>query len=167
MNNSMIKLGRTSTVTLPRGLAGLLFISLTAAAYAEPTRSQISSAKVNFAVQEVQQLCQEAVNNETVPGIAVAVVFQDRVVCARGFGVRDVETRQPVDANTVFQLASVSKPISSTIVAALIVGGKISWDSKITDLDPSFAMYDPWVTREITLRDFFAHRSGLPDHSGD
>ena len=167
MNNAMMKSHRTNTVKLARGLTGLLFVSLTAAVYSGPTRPQVSSAKVNFAVQEVQQLCQEAVDNETVPGVAVAVVFQDRVVYTGGFGVRDVETRQPVDADTVFQLASVSKPISSTIVAALIGAGKISWDSKITDLDPSFAMYDPWVTREITIRDFFAHRSGLPDHSGD
>ena len=105
MNNPMIETPQTSTVRLRWGLAGLLLISLTAAAYAEPTRSQISSAKVNFAVQDVQQLCQEAVDDETVPGIAVAVVFHDRVVYARGFGVRDVETRQPVDADTVFQLA--------------------------------------------------------------
>src|SRR5208282_3515012 len=132
----MIETPQTSTVRLRWGLAGLLLISLTAAAYAEPTRSQISSAKVNFAVQDVQQLCQEAVDDETVPGIAVAVVFHDRVVYARGFGVRDVETRQPVDADTVFQLASVSKPISSTIVAALLGGGKISWDSKIPSSMP-------------------------------
>ena len=53
------------------------------------------------------------------------------------------------------------------MVAELIGEGKISWDSKISDLDPDFQMYDPWVTREITIRDFYAHRSGLPEHSGD
>ena len=67
----------------------------------------------------------------------------------------------------MFQLASVSKPVGATVVAALISEGKINWDSKIIDLDPSFQMYDEWVTREITIRDLYAHRSGLPDHAGD
>ena len=84
-----------------------------------------------------------------------------------GFGVRDVNTQEPVNADTVFQLASLSKPVGSTVVAELVGEGKISWDSRISDLDTEFAMYDPWVTREITIRDFYAHRSGLPDHAGD
>jgi CubicO group peptidase (beta-lactamase class C family) len=95
------------------------------------------------------------------------VVFRDQVVYAAGFGARDVNTQEPVNADTVFQLASLSKPVGSTVVAELVGEGKISWDSKISDLDPDFAMYDPWVTREITIRDFYAHRSGLPDHAGD
>ena len=81
--------------------------------------------------------------------------------------MRDVNTPEPVNADTVFQLASLSKPIGSTFVAELVGEGKISWDSKISELDPDFAMYDPWVTREITIRDFYSHRSGLPDHAGD
>jgi CubicO group peptidase (beta-lactamase class C family) len=72
-----------------------------------------------------------------------------------------------VDADTVFQLASLSKPIGSTVVAELVGEGKITWDSKLSVLDPTFAMFDPWVTREITIRDMYAHRSGLPEHAGD
>jgi CubicO group peptidase (beta-lactamase class C family) len=89
------------------------------------------------------------------------------VLCAAGFGVRDVKTREPVNADTVFQLASLSKPVGSTLVAELVGEGKISWDSKISNLDPDFVMYDPWVTSEITVRDFYSHRSRLPDHAGD
>jgi CubicO group peptidase (beta-lactamase class C family) len=95
------------------------------------------------------------------------VVFQEKTVYAKGFGVRDVNTRQPIDADTVFQLASVSKSIGSTVVAELVGEGKITWDSKLSALDPAFAMFDPWVTREITIRDMYAHRSGLPEHAGD
>ena len=101
------------------------------------------------------------------PGIAIAVVFQDKAVYAKGFGIRDVNTKQPIDADTVFQLASVSKSIGSTVVAELVGEGKITWDSKLSALDPAFAMFDPWVTREITIRDMYAHRSGLPEHAGD
>ena len=86
---------------------------------------------------------------------------------AAGLGVRDVNTQEAVDADTVFQLASLSKPIGSTVVAELVGEGELSWDSKISDLDPDFEMYDPWVTREITIRDFYSHRSGLPEHAGD
>ena len=81
--------------------------------------------------------------------------------------MREVGKSEPVNPDTVFQLASVSKPIGATVVAALVADEKISWDSKISDLDPTFAMYDPWVTREITIRDMYAHRSGLPEHAGD
>src|SRR6202035_4942212 len=91
----------------------------------------------------------------------------DQVAYAAGFGVRDVDTQEAVNADTVFQLASLSKPVGSTLVAELVGEGKITWDSKISDLDPAFQMYDPWVTREITLADFYAHRSGLPAHAGD
>jgi CubicO group peptidase (beta-lactamase class C family) len=148
-------------------LAGLVLWFLDVSAYANNGSGQITREQVKHAVAEVQKLCQTEIDNNTVPGIAIAVVFQDQVVCAAGFGVRDVDTREPVNADTVFQLASLSKPIGSTVVSALIGGGKISWDSRISDLDPDFAMYDPWVTREITIRDFYSHRSGLPPHAGD
>src|SRR5207302_7968336 len=92
---------------------------------------------------------------------------QDKTVYAKGFGVRDTNTKVPVDADTVFQLASLSKSIGSTVVAQLVGEGKITWDSKLSVLDPTFEMFDSWVTREITIRDMYAHRSGLPAHAGD
>jgi CubicO group peptidase (beta-lactamase class C family) len=134
---------------------------------AQEVRKQITADQVNQAVSEIQKLAANQIEQDLVPGLAIAVVFQDQVVYAAGFGVRNVKTKEPVDADTVFQLASLSKPIGSTLVAELVGEGKISWDSKISDLDPDFAMYDPWVTREITIRDFYSHRSGLPDHTGD
>ena len=130
-------------------------------------RAPVTAEQVKSAVQALDKLAQEQIDANAVPGLSIAVVFEDEVVYAKGFGVRDTSTAGPVDADTVFQLASLSKPISSTIVAALVGDGKITWDSKISDLDPAFEMYDPWVTREITIRDFFCHRSGLPDHAGD
>jgi CubicO group peptidase (beta-lactamase class C family)/pimeloyl-ACP methyl ester carboxylesterase len=134
---------------------------------AAPEQPHVTSEQVKHAVQEIEKLAQKQINQNAVPGLAIAVVFQDEVVYAKGFGVRDVSTKAPVDADTVFQLASVSKPIGSTVVAELIGEGKINWDSKLNALDPAFEMFDPWVTREITVRDMYAHRSGLPDHAGD
>jgi CubicO group peptidase (beta-lactamase class C family) len=130
-------------------------------------KSHVTSEQVTHAVQELEKLAQKQIQENVVPGIAIAVVFQEKTVYAKGFGVRDVNTRQPIDADTVFQLASVSKSIGSTVVAELVGEGKITWDSKLSALDPAFAMFDPWVTREITIRDMYAHRSGLPEHAGD
>jgi CubicO group peptidase (beta-lactamase class C family) len=143
----------------------LLFIHLPV--HAQGGETQITPERMNQAVREVQKLCEIEIEQGAVPGLAIAVVFQDQVVYAGGFGVRNVNTHEPVNADTVFQLASLSKPIGSTVVAELVGEGKISWDSKISDLDPDFVMYDPWVTREVTIRDFYSHRSGLPDHAGD
>lgn len=127
----------------------------------------VTQEQVDKAIAAVEKAAQNEIDTNGVPGIAIAVVFQDKLVYAEGFGVREVGKPEKVDADTVFQLASVSKPIGSTVVAELVAKGKITWDTKISDLDPGFELYDPWVTREITIRDFYAHRSGLPAHIGD
>src|SRR6266550_1139430 len=147
-------------------LASLLIL-LAPFCVAAPEKPRVTSEQVTHAVQEVEKLAQKQIDQNAVPGIAIAVVFQDKVVYAKGFGVRDVNTKAPVDADTVFQLASVSKSVGSTVVAELVGDGQITWDSKLSTLDPAFAMFDPWVTREITIRDMYAHRSGLPEHAGD
>jgi CubicO group peptidase (beta-lactamase class C family)/pimeloyl-ACP methyl ester carboxylesterase len=152
--------------SIVRVLASLLILAAPFCA-AAPQQPHVTSEQVTRAVQELEKLAQQKIQENAVPGLAIAVVFQDKVVYAKGFGVRDVNTNAPVDADTVFQLASVSKPIGSTVVAELVGEGKISWDSKLNALDPTFEMFDPWVTREITVRDMYAHRSGLPDHTGD
>jgi CubicO group peptidase (beta-lactamase class C family) len=153
-----------------RGVAfiGVLSLMLLApySAYAQE-KSHVTSAQVDNAIREVEKLAQKEIQENALPGLVIAVVFQEKVVYAKGFGVRDVNTKAPVDADTVFQLASVSKSVGSTVVAELVGEGKITWDSKLSILDPTFAMFDPWVTREITIRDMYAHRSGLPEHAGD
>src|SRR5437763_2470771 len=145
-------------------------ILLTLLAFSSVTaqeKSHVTSEQVTHAIQQLEKLAQGQIQENALPGLAIAVVFQDKVVYAKGFGVRDATTKLPVDADTVFQLASLSKPIGSTVVADLVGEGKITWESKLSVLDPTFAMFDPWVTREITIRDMYAHRSGLPAHAGD
>jgi len=142
-------------------------ISVAGFARAAPPQATITAQAVAEAVAKVQALARQAVADKTVPGIAIAVVFQDKLVWAGGFGVRDTVGGRPVDADTVFQLASVSKPLASTVVAELVGEKKIAWDSRISDLDPAFQLPDPWVTREVRIADLFAHRSGLPAHAGD
>lgn len=102
-----------------------------------------------------------------VPGVAVAVVANDETVFAGGFGVRNIDTGEPVDADTVFQIASVSKPLGSTAIASLVSDDTVAWDTTMAAIDPTFAIGDPWVTANVTIADLYSHRSGLPDHAGD
>ncbi len=102
-----------------------------------------------------------------VPGLAAAVVHDGQVLYAKGFGVRDVNTLAPVDAATVFRLASVSKPLSSTVVAGAVGRGAMKWTDPVVAQLPSFALADPYVTAHVTYADLFSHTSGLPDHAGD
>src|SRR5207245_10346078 len=95
----------------PIVLTLLAFSSVTA-----QEKSHVTSEQVNKAIQELEKLAQKQTQENALPGLAIAVVFQDKAVYAKGFGVRDVNTMAPVDADTVFQLTSVSKSVGSTVV---------------------------------------------------
>lgn len=102
-----------------------------------------------------------------IPGLAMAVVHGDETVYARGFGVRAAGSSEPVDADTVFQLASMSKPLGATVVAHEVGSRGVAWDSRMLELMPGFALKDAAVSAQLTVGDLYAHRSGLPDHAGD
>lgn len=102
-----------------------------------------------------------AMRDWNVPGVAVAVVADDSVVYARGFGVREVGAPDPVDAHTLFGVMSTTKAFTSTAVAMLVDEGRVSWNDPVTRHLPEFELPDPWVTREFTVRDLLSHRSGL------
>lgn len=131
------------------------------------SKSTIAPDRVKKAILELEKLTHQTLKGTGVPGIAIAVVHCDQVVYKQGFGVREAGKPDRIDADTVFQVASVSKPIASTVLAALVGEGRIDWDDRVIDHDPGFRMYDPFVTRELRLRDLLCHRSGLPDHCGD
>ena len=102
-----------------------------------------------------------------VPGAAVAIVKDGRVVIARGYGVKKLGASAPVTARTRFGIASNTKLFTATALGLLVEDGLIEWDAPVVRYLPSFAMYDPWVTREITVRDLLVHRSGLGLGAGD
>jgi CubicO group peptidase (beta-lactamase class C family) len=128
---------------------------------------ELTLEKVKAALPELEKLAEKALKDTGIPGMAIAVVYKDQPVFLKGLGVREAGKPEPIDADTIFQLASMSKPISSTVLAALAGEKAITWDDRIIDLDPGFWMYDPWVTQNVTLRDMFSHRSGLPGYAGD
>jgi CubicO group peptidase (beta-lactamase class C family) len=102
-----------------------------------------------------------------VPGLAVTIVESGRVTLARGYGIRQLGASAPVDADTIFQLGSVGKAFTTAALAVLVDRGKIAWDDPVIKHVPWFQMYDPWVTREMTVTDLLVHRSGLGLGAGD
>src|SRR5215203_5834215 len=155
-------LATAAVATLPRSRA--------AAHQATPTaggEATITTAQVQSALDRLDSLIEDGMAQTGVPGTAVAVVFNDEVVYERGFGVRELGKPDPITPETVFQIASLSKPISSTVVAAVVGDGLTAWDATLASLEPEFALADPWVSDQVALRDLFSHRSGLPAYGGD
>ncbi|NBM20181.1 serine hydrolase [Streptomyces sp. GC420] len=128
---------------------------------------RLTGADVDRAVDRLDAAVRDAMNRTGVPGVAVGVVHDDRVVYLKGFGEREAGKRGEVGPDTVFQLASLSKPLASTVVAEAVGEKTVRWDDPVVKHDPGFTLKDPWVTRHVTLADLFSHRSGLPDHAGD
>jgi len=102
-----------------------------------------------------------------VPGLALAVVKDGQVVVAKGFGVKKLGESGPVDARTLFGIASNTKLFTATALGLLVDDGKIAWDAPVVRYLPAFQMWDPYVTRELTIRDLLVHRSGLGLGAGD
>lgn len=137
---------------------------------APPLRAQsapVSEASVTGGLTLLDDMAARAVAQGAVPGLSIAVVHDDRVVYLKGFGLREMGRPETVDADTVFQLASLSKPVSSTTVAALVGKQLLDWDSRIADLAPEYQLRDAYPSQQVTVRDLFNHRSGLPGNAGN
>jgi CubicO group peptidase (beta-lactamase class C family) len=103
----------------------------------------------------------KAIRDWEVPGVAIAVVKDDQVVFAKGYGLKKLGDPAPVDERTLFAIGSSSKAFTAAAVAMLVDEGKLKWDDPATKYLPGFELYDPYVTRELTVRDLLSHRSGL------
>lgn len=158
MNDTTNKRARMA----PLGAAGNL-----PAAHLKPKAQAATREKVLAALPKLEALAQQAVDTGKVPGLALAIVFEDEVVYLNGFGVREAGKPDKVDADTVFQLASFSKPIASTVVAAIVSKGAVTWDTCISDVDPGVRLRQAYPSDQVTIRDLFAHRSGLPGNAGN
>src|SRR6201996_4152121 len=116
---------------------------------------------------EIDRLAERARQEFSVPGLAVAIVKDGRVVLAKGYGVRELGKPAAVDAETLFAIGSNTKEFTAASVAILVDAGKLHWDDRVIDYLPDFRMWDPYVTREFTIRDLLTHRSGLGMGAGD
>jgi CubicO group peptidase (beta-lactamase class C family) len=103
----------------------------------------------------------KAMRDWEIPGLAIAIVKDDKIVLAKGYGVRKLGDLAPVDERTLFAIGSSSKAFTTAALAMLVDEGKLAWDDPATKHLPGFQLYDPYVTRELTVRDLVCHRSGL------
>lgn len=116
---------------------------------------------------DIDAIVRRAMEAFDVPGMAISIVYGGETYYAKGHGIVEVGKSAKVDANTLFQIASVSKAFTAGALAILVDDGKLDWDDPVIDYLPEFRMHDPWVTREFTIRDLLTHRSGLPLGAGD
>jgi len=133
-----------------------LFISLQLTAQIKPEQ-----------ISRLDSIYTKALTDWNVPGMGIAIVSHDSILLAKGYGITDMTTRQAVDANTLFALASNTKAFTSTSLAMLVDRGALKWDDKVIKHLPWFAMYNSYVTAEMTVEDLLSHRSGLKTFSGD
>lgn len=134
---------------------------------AAPESSSLTKADVEASLPELDTIVETGMAESGVPGVAVAVVFDDEVLLTKGYGVREVGGDEPIDPETIFQIASLSKPISSTIVAGAVGQGIFGWNDPVSGYNPEFELSDPYVTDNVTFADLFSHRSGIPGGGGD
>src|SRR5207249_9354600 len=106
------------------------------------------------------QYVARAMKDWKVPGLAIAVVKGDSMVFAQGYGVRRLGEPAAVDAQTLFAIGSASKAFTGAAMGTLVDERKVKWDDPVTQYLPYFQLYDPWVTRQMTVRDLLTHRSG-------
>lgn len=123
--------------------------------------SAAQSRSVTDPIRDLDAYTAKAVADWNVPGLAIAVVKDGRIVFAKGYGVREVGRAAPVDTQTLFAIGSTTKAMTSASIGMLVDEGKLHWDDRVTKILPSFQLADPYVTREITIRDLLTHRAGL------
>ncbi|MBJ6978632.1 beta-lactamase family protein [Luteimonas sp. MC1782] len=120
-----------------------------------------------FDVARFEAMAQAVVANQRVPGLAMAIVHKGEVLSARGYGITDVSNAEPVDAHTVFRLASLSKPFAGTVTGLLVAEGSLRWDSHIADFMPALQLARPDAAARLTVADVLSHRVGLGRNTYD
>ena len=120
-----------------------------------------------FNVAQMESLAQSLVAGQKVPGLAMAIVHKGRVISARGYGITDLSAAEPVDAHTVFRLASLSKAFAGTLTGMLVNDGSLRWDNKVTQYVPSFRLSDPVATQSVTVANVVSQSVGLPRNTLD
>jgi len=128
---------------------------------------QVQPLPADFNVAAIESLAEQLTYGNRVPGMAMAIVQNGRVLSARGYGVTDISNPQDVDAHTVFRLASLSKAFAGTMAGLLVNDGTLRWDSKVTDYVPGFRLSTPEATDKLTVADVLSQRVGLTSNAYD
>lgn len=137
----------------------LLFIGLLV--FTTQINAQILTSK------QIDSISEKVLSTFDVPGLAVAVIKDGKVIHAKGYGVRSLKSGLKTNENTLFGIASNTKAFTAAALGILVDEKKITWDTKVTEVIPEFKMFDPYVTAEFTIIDLLSHRSGLGLGAGD
>ncbi|MXV50175.1 serine hydrolase [Pedobacter sp. HMF7647] len=126
-----------------------------------------SSAQPAFVKDSLDAYINEGLKQWNIPGLAIAIIKDGKTVVMKGYGYRDVKTKQPVDENTLFMIASNSKLFTGTALAKLEFDKKLSLDDKITKYFPGYSVYDSATTNLLTIKDMLGHHLGTKTFQGD
>ncbi|MCL4410699.1 MAG: serine hydrolase [Gammaproteobacteria bacterium] len=142
--------------------------SAASTAPATASSAQVTQANVSTdALAGLKEQIEQGRLDWGVPGMAVAIVHRDQVIHAEGYGVLRQSEAAAVNADTLFGVASTTKAMTAAALAMLVDEGKLDWDDKVIDYLPWFQLADPWVTREVTIRDLLTHRVGVGRMTGN
>ena len=132
---------------------------------ARPLKAQAPSLQVQ--AREMETLAEEFVRRKKIPGMAMAIVQNGQVLSARGYGTTDVRTGQPVRADSVFRLASLSKAFAATMTGILVEEQALGWDTPVSQQLPSFKLKDFQASQKLTISDILSHQVGLAKNTYD
>jgi beta-lactamase class C len=135
-------------------------------AYVPPPR-QVMPLASGFDMRQFEAMAQALVADQRVPGLAMAIVQNGRILSARGYGITDVSDAAPIDAHTVFRLASLSKAFAGTMTGMLVSEGALRWDSRLTDFMPGLQLSEPGAAQQLTVAEVLSHRVGLTHNTYD
>ena len=161
----LLAMALPSTAQTPTLATGALPPPTQPLPYRTYVRTDAQPVAPGFDVARFEALAEQLVQGQRVPGLAMAIVQDGRILSARGYGVTDVVRPQAVDSHTVFRLASLSKAFAGTMAGLLVNDGSLRWDSKVTDYVPGFQLGTPEATRRLTVADVLSHRVGLKAHN--
>jgi CubicO group peptidase (beta-lactamase class C family) len=147
------------------GFPAAVFIAVIAMGLAAPLQAALP--QTGPTPEAVDAAVRATVARYQLPGIAVGVIEDGKVVYARGYGETVAGSGDPITSKTLFKIASNSKAMTASVLARLVQQGKLGWDDPVVKHLPAFAMHDPWVTAHMTVRDLLVHNSGLPEGGGD
>ena len=149
--------------------AALALAALVLLLAADPARAidGPTGAQLNDVLAKLDAYAEASRPRWGVPGLAIAVIQGERVVWSKGYGVRVQGETAPVDPTTVFQIGSISKSFTATVMGTLVDAGQVRFEDRVLDRYPEFRMYDPWVTREFMVWDLMAQHSGMAPYAGD
>lgn len=129
-----------------------------------PSELQLNSPQSTPALSDIDTIINDALESFHVPGVAIGVIVDGKVVLSKGYGFRDLDHALPVNDKTLFAVASNTKAFTAFVLGQLVDEGKIAWDDPVTHYIPEFRLLDPNSTQYTTVRDLVAHRTGLARH---